>query len=310
MSPKKICTLLVSAALCFTLAGCGTSGTNAEKGSIQYKYEEQTITMKAQPKRVVTLTAPLLNMAYSVGGTSVGRPVTTSPIPAETKSLPLIGTVQHINMEALVGLKPDFVIGEKSHDAKLESLLQSNKIPYILINYDGIKDNVPLLEFMGQVYGKEDAAKKIVADYNNKMSEIEKKASEKTPARVAVLRATGKSITAETPESICASMVELLKMNNVVVSHKNINLNGKTVPYSLEQLTADDPDIIFVVTMGNADEINKKMDEDMRSNPAWNHLKAVENHKVFFLPSDLFLLNPGVRTPEAMEKLYDLAYNG
>ena len=105
-------------------------------------------------------------------------------------------------------------------------------------------------------------------------------------------------------------MVELLKMNNVVVSHKNINLNAKTVPYSLEQLTADDPDIIFVVTMGNADEINKKMDEDMRSNPAWNHLKAVENHKVFFLPSDLFLLNPGVRTPEAMEKLYDLAYNG
>lgn len=266
--------------------------------------------MKAQPKRVVTLTAPLLNMAYSVGGTSVARPVTTSPIPPEAESLPIIGTIQHINMETLVGMKPDFVIGEKSHDAKLESLLQSNKIPYILINYDGIKDNVPLLEFMGQVYGKEDAAKKIVADYNNKMSDIEKKASAKTPARVAVLRATGKSITAETPESICASMVELLKMNNVVVSHKNINLTGKTVPYSLEQLTADDPDIIFVVTMGNADEINKKMDEDMRSNPAWNHLKAVENHKVFFLPSDLFLLNPGVRTPEVMEKLYDLAYNG
>lgn len=167
--------------------------------------------MKAQPKRVVTLTAPLLNMAYSVGGTSVARPVTTSPIPPEAESLPIIGTIQHINMETLVGMKPDFVIGEKSHDAKLESLLQSNKIPYILVNYDGIKDNVPLLEFMGQVYGKEDAAKKIVADYNNKMSDIEKKASAKTPARVAVLRATGKSITAETPESICASMVELLK---------------------------------------------------------------------------------------------------
>lgn len=117
--------------------------------------------MKAQPKRVVTLTAPLLNMAYSVGGTSVARPVTTSPIPPEAESLPIIGTIQHINMETLVGMKPDFVIGEKSHDAKLESLLQSNKIPYILINYDGIKDNVPLLEFMGQVYGKEDAAKRV-----------------------------------------------------------------------------------------------------------------------------------------------------
>ena len=94
MSPKKICTLLVSAALCFTLAGC--AGTSSEKGSIQYKYEEQTVTMKAQPKRVVTLTAPLLNMAYSVGGTSVARPVTTSPIPPEAESLPIIGTIQHI----------------------------------------------------------------------------------------------------------------------------------------------------------------------------------------------------------------------
>ena len=55
--------------------------------------------MKAQPKRVVTLTAPLLNMAYSVGGTSVARPVTTSPIPPEAESLPIIGTIQHINME-------------------------------------------------------------------------------------------------------------------------------------------------------------------------------------------------------------------
>ena len=103
-------------------------------------------------------------------------------------------------------------------------------------------------------------------------------------------------------------MAERLKMNNVLLSHKEINLDTKTVPYSLEQLSADDPEIIFVVTMGKAEEINKKMDEQMRDNPAWANIQAVKNNRVHFLPSDLFLMNPGVNTPKAMNQLLDLAY--
>lgn len=53
-------------------------------------------------------------------------------------------------------------------------------------------------------------------------------------------------------------MVKRLKMDNVVTAHKEISADAKTVPYSLEQLSADDPDLIFVVTMGNASEINKR----------------------------------------------------
>ena len=101
----------------------------------------------------------------------------------------------------------------------------------------------------------------------------------------------------------------VLKMNNVLLSHKEINLDTKTVPYSLEQLSADDPEIIFVVTMGKAEEINKKMDEQMRDNPAWANIQAVKNNRVYFLPSDLFLMNPGVNTPKAMNQLLDLAYH-
>ena len=98
-------------------------------------------------------------------------------------------------------------------------------------------------------------------------------------------------------------------MNNVLLSHKEINLDTKTVPYSLEQLSADDPEIIFVVTMGKTEEINKKMDEQMRDNPAWANIQAVKNNLVYFLPSDLFLMNPGVNTPKAMNQLLDLAYH-
>ena len=60
--------------------------------------------------------------------------------------------------------------------------------------------------------------------------------------------------------------------------------------------------------MGKQDEINKSLDDSMRNNPAWAHLKAVQENHVYFLEPNLFLMNPGIKTPEALEKLYQLAY--
>lgn len=305
---KKLLAAAAAAVLCLSLTACDSTKPAASTSGVSYTYKDQAITMKAAPQRIVELSAPLLNMAYAVGGTSIARPETSSPIPEEAKSLPTLGHVQNINMETLVGMEPDLVLGEKNQNSKLESLLKSNQIPYVLIQYDGINDNVPLLKFMGQLYNQQAKADNVIKTYEEGVKTVEDKAAAKTPAKVAVLRATGKDVTAETPKSICASMVEMLKMDNVITSHKDIKLDSKTVPYSLEQLSADDPDTIFIVTMGKQDEINKKLDESMRSNPSWAHLKAVQTNHVYFLEPDLFLMNPGIRTPEAMEKLYKLAY--
>lgn len=305
---KKLLALCMALVSCAVLTACGgaTAGQSSNEKTLTYK--DQTITVKAQPQHVVTLTTPLLNMAYAVGGNSIAKATTKSPIPDAAKDLPELGQTAHIDMEKLVGLAPDLVIGEKSQNQKLESLLQSNKLPYILINYDGINDNVPLMKFLGTVYGTEDKANAAIDTYEKGVKAAQDEAAKYTPAHIAILRATGKDVTAETPQSITASMAAALKMDNVITNHKELKLSDKTVPYSLEQLSADNPDIIFIVTMGKADEINKKLDQEMRENPAWSSLKAVENNKVYFLPYDLFLLNPGVRTPEAMQKLVDLAY--
>lgn len=304
---KKLLSFLSALTLAFALAGCGAPASEAPAGKT-FTYKDQTFTVAAPPHRVATLTTPLLNMTYAVGGTSIARPSTRSPIPDAAKELPELGQTQHIDMEKLVALAPDLVIGEKSQNQKLEPLLQSSRIPYLLVNYDGIDDNVPLLRFLGEVYGTEAKAEAVALDYEARMKAAKDRAAGHTPARIAILRATGKAVTAETPASICASMAEYLGMNNVITAHPEMRLTDKTVPYSLEQLTADDPDILFIVTMGRAEEINQKMDQEMRSNPAWAHLKAVETGKVIFLPYDLFLLNPGIRTPEALDMLCDRAY--
>ena len=216
---KKVQVAILAAAICLTAAGCGnTLQKSANPSASIYNYKEQSITMQSQPKRIVTLSAPLLNMAYAIGGTSLARPTTSSPIPDSAKALPELGQVSHINMEKLVELNPDLVLGEKGQNGKLESLLQSNKIPYLLINYDGINDNIPLMKFLGQVYGRPEQADKIIKKYEADIQKVEKDASQYVPAKIAILRATGKAVTAETPKSIWASMAERLQMQTVLLS--------------------------------------------------------------------------------------------
>lgn len=290
------------------LAGCGKTDSTSSNETRTLTYKDQTYTVPAKPERIAVLSNSLLYFLDAVDGKSVSRVETTDELPANLKELPSLGQTANINMEQLLGLKPDLVIGLSNQHGKYEGQLQSNKLPYILIAYDGIKDNVPLLQFLGQLTNHEDKAKEVIAQYNGKIDKVKAAIKDVPPARVAVLRATGKAVTAETTLAVTAAIIEELGMQNVVLQHGDFDKSAKTIPYSLETLASDDPDIIFIATMGKKDEITKTLEKEMTSNPAWQNLKAVKNGKVFYLPSNWFLLNPGLHTPDAMAELVKMAY--
>ena len=290
------------------LAGCGKSTSSSSATTKELTYNGQTYTVPKDPQKIAVLSNSVLSMLYAVDGKAISRVSTTDKLPPEIEALPALGQTANINMEQLLGLNPDVVLGLENQHKKYEAQLQSSKIPTVLIDYDGIKDNVPLLTFLGELTNHQDKAKTIIATYENNIAKVKDAVKSQQPARVAVLRATGKGVTAETDTAITASMVKDLGMTNVVTSHLDKTTTDKTVPYSLETLAADNPDIIFVVTMGKEEEITKSMKKAMTDNPAWANLKAVQNNRVIYLPSKLFLLNPGLQTPEAMARLVKEAY--
>ena len=290
------------------LAGCGKSTSSSSATTKELTFNGQTYTVPKDPQKIAVLSNSVLSMLYAVDGKAISRVNTTDSLPPEIEALPALGQTANINMEQLLGLNPDLVLGLENQHKKYEAQLQSSKIPTVLINYDGIKDNVPLLTFLGELTNHQDKAKTVIATYENNIAKVKDTVKGQQPARVAVLRATGKGVTAETDASITASMVKELGMTNVVTSHLDKTTTDKTVPYSLETLAADNPDIIFVVTMGKEEEITKAMKKAMTDNPAWANLKAVQNNRVVYLPSKLFLLNPGLQTPEAMARLVKEAY--
>ena len=290
------------------LAGCGKTTSSSSATTKELTYNGQTYTVPKDPQKIAVLSNSVLSMLYAVDGKAISRVSTTDPLPPEIEALPVLGQTANINMEQLLGLNPDLVLGLENQHKKYESQLQSSKIPTVLINYDGIKDNVPLIKFLGALTNHEDKATTLANTYESNVNKVKDSVKAQQPARVAVLRATGKGVTAETDAAITASMVKDLGMTNVVSTHLDKTTTDKTVPYSLETLAADDPDIIFVVTMGKEEEITKAMKKAMTDNPAWANLKAVQNNRVVYLPSKLFLLNPGLQTPEAMAHLVKEAY--
>lgn len=298
--------LLIASMTLFT--GCNKTNSTSNTEMQTLSYDGHDYQVPKQPQGIIVLSNSILQMLYAVDGKAIARVESSESLPTELESVQSVGHTANPSMETILSLHPDLVLGLSNQHSKLASTFESNKIPFIPMNFEGLDSTVPILTLLGQITGHEDKAQEVIKQYNNRIQAVKEKAAQHTPARVAVLRATGKSVTAETTQAITASMVKELGMTNVTIDPKEKTPSSKTIPYSLEALTQANPDIIFIVTMGKEADIQKTMKSAMIDNPAWKDLKAVQTGKVIYLPSNLFLLNPGLNTPDAMEKLINYAY--
>lgn len=270
----------------------------------------RSVVLKNKPEKIVVLAPSFLELLYAVDGQASGRPSSNSKaaaLPQQAQAVPEVGLVYNINIEKVVALQPDLVIALQGTHDKLVPVLAGSNIPVIVLRYKTYDDVFAKLALFGDIAGTKDKARALSAGMKDKLKEITDKLPDKT-TKVAILHATAKSVSLELENSIAGNTAKLLRLQNVAAGSKPIDTGGDATPYSLEKLVESDPDIIFVVTMGNAAEIEKTMRTDVESNPAWSTLRAVREKQLLFLPADLFLLNPGLRMPDAAAYMARLVY--
>jgi len=122
----------------------------------------------------------------------------------------------------------------------------------------------------------------------------------KESKKIVILHATPSTVSVELEGSIAGSVAKILSLTNVAEGSKTVSGRPDKAPYSMESLVEKDPDMIFITSMGAKDKIEKRLKDDVQSNPAWQALKAVKAGKVFVLQEDMFLETPGLRFPEAV----------
>ena len=306
MKLKKLACGLLCAAL--LIAGCGSAKQSAGDGvflSLKDAAGRQ-VTLAQKPERIVSLSPSYLSMIEAVGGKIVGRATSkVGNVPESMKSVPEVGLVYNINMENLIALKPDLVLAGKNQHEKFVPLLESNKITVIELDaktFDDVKNTVKIL---GDIYGTQDKAKVENDLLDKQVSEVTSKLP-KEKKRVVIMHATASAVTVEGTHSIAGCVSDLLGFENVAAAA--LKGKGDKTPYSMETLVEQNPEIIFITSMGKPDEIENRLRTDFKNNPAWNSLKAVQEGRVYVLPENLFLINPGLRYPQAVKYMAAQVY--
>ena len=302
-----ICVFVLAAAV-----GCG-GGTPAEKkpgnaaafATIKDDLGRE-VSLAKKPERIVVTSASFLEPLHAVGGDVVGRPDSKS-VPDWAKDKTSIGRVYNVDLEKLLSCAPDLVIANKGMNEKLLQPLEINKIPCLVVdmkNYEEVKNEVRVFS---QVTGEKEKGDALIQSMDDKIKAIADRIP-KEKRRVAILHSTAQGLSVQLDTSIAGSTAKMLGFVNVASGMTAMEGNPDAAPYSIETLVEQNPEIIFVTSMGKLDEVKRGMEETIASNPAWQTIPAVKNGKMYYLSQDHFLLSPGIHYPDAVEEMAKLIY--
>jgi iron complex transport system substrate-binding protein len=268
------------------------------------------IVIPEHPKRVVILNASNLELYYAAGGQAIAKPVSSAfdvELQKKIADIPEIGFIHSPNLEKIISLHPDLVIGTNVpfHNA-LKDALQKAGIPLYINSISSYEDVLKTITFYGELANAKDRAiekrRQIETEYT---AVINKAKGEKTPKSL-IIFGSPDSYSMATKKSFSGDLVNRLGGGNI--ADLNNNFGDSYVPLSMEYITQKDPEVIFIITMGNSKKVMENFKNDMKENPIWNDVNAVKNGRIYQLPADLFTVNPGTQVAKAMSLLAEYLY--
>jgi len=271
--------------------------------TLTVKTSTGSFTLKKKPSRIVTLSSSDTEIIYALGSTVVGRPTAIGAVyPQTAASVPEVGSTHSILFEKLATLKPDLVIASpslKSQQATIERL--GAQVMFNLHNsYDEIQNSIRLY---GRILGQESKAEQLIKGMDSKVNSLSK--PKEKPKTLIVYGSPGSFVVA-LPTSYPGSFLELAGGKNVASSFPKMDTMPQYAELSMERIVAANPDIIMLITHGDAAEVKESFKKQFEGNAAWKSLGAVKNEQFEVLPSDLFAANPGLRAPQAIETMNKL----
>ncbi len=274
---------------------------------------KRNVQTPANPKRIVVLNSSNLEMLYAVGGTAVGRPESTGMptyLASKVKNLPSVGETPNPNIERIVSLSPDLVIGVNVafHHTMIPAM-EKAEIPVLLLSLNSYQDILDKLKLYGEITGNEEKAKKVIDNIQTRVNETAKKARDHMPSKVVIIWGSTESFNMVLPNSFVGNLIEILGGVNIASGLKPIQSMPQYATINMEYILAKDPDMVLLITHGYDDKVSAKFKKEIQRHPAWKGLKAVREGKVYTLPYGLFGVNPAVRVADAIDHLAKLMYN-
>lgn len=269
----------------------------------------EEVTLKKEPKKTIVLFASFIDIWMKQGGELIGMVESSDEydLPG-TENIPTVGKQGSFSLEEIIALEPELVVLSANTKTQMELIpaLESNNIEILVMDYKFKEDYFKTAKVFAAVNNKIELFEQEAGRVKEETQAIIDKAPKENNPKVLVIFATKKAISARTTDSTIGEMFHDLNAINIADSSNDM-LSDKN--FSMEKILEEDPDFIFVQTMGSDTEaIQERLKMDAESNPAWSSLSAVQNNKYLVLPKDLYTYKANDRYSEAYEELAKILY--
>lgn len=227
-----------------------------------------------------------------------------STIPERYDDVERIGMAMSPDTEKIATLDADWILGPASLKNDLQPKYTAIGCKSIFLNLESVEGMYQSIDDLGKIFGREKQAQAMIDEYNDFMVEYKSRIEGKESPEVLVLMGFPGSFSVATEHSYTGSLVKLAGGHNVYEGE-----NANYIVANTEDILKKDPDIIICTAHGGLDEVAYKyLKDDFKNNDIWQHFRAVENDKVYYLDSSLFGMSATFEYTEALNILQPILY--
>ncbi|MEI7831828.1 MAG: ABC transporter substrate-binding protein [bacterium] len=257
-----------------------------------------------QPQHIISMAPAVTETLYALGrGKYVIADTTFCDYPEDAKKLPHIGGYLDPNIEQIIALKPDLIIGMRGN--MKDTLEQMHKLymPLIAVDPTDYDSTMETIKLIGQVVGESPEAEKLVQTLKDQRAAVTEKIKtlpvEQLP-RTLYLFELGDDLYSAGPGSHIDQLITLAGGKNIAG-----DVQTPWPKLSLEKVIADDPQAIIVLAAkGTPDQLTADGALNyFRGDERWANVSAVKDGRVAVVEDDLISRPGSPRQGIALQQL-------
>ena len=257
------------------------------------------VVIEHTPARIVPLAPSLTEILYYLGlGDKVVGVTNYSYYPPEALEKPKIGSYIDINIEKILTLGPDLVIGTKDgNNPGIVDLLEQAKIPTYIVDPRNVVEVINTIRIIGRLCSIEEKANDLADGLEARLERI-RKSVEKQKKPLVFLQINLHPIMTVNRNTFHQDIITIAGGINMTADSR---INYPRV--SIEEIIRKKPEIMIISSMDRGGEFEKARKEWLK----WTSIPAARDGKVYLIDSDL-IDRPSPRIIDGIEEMARLIH--
>jgi len=258
----------------------------------------RTVTVDQAPQRIVSIAPSATEILFALGcGDRVVGVDDYSNYPPEALEKERVGPYYPPNIEMIVGLTPDLVLGLAFEHHEAAGHMEDLGVNVVLLPAGGVEDVLTAIELVGRVAGADDRGQELASSLRTRIEAIRRvvdRVPQEDRPRV-YYEVWSDPLMTVGPGSLIAEVIDIAGGCNIAA---DAEMEYPTL--SPETIIDRDPEIIiYPLLHGSATGTTP---EDFAARPGWDSISAVADRRIAGVNDDI-VSRPGPRVAQAIEEL-------